>query len=48
MHVNHSHPKSEWALWLRRLGWFGLLFFMAKGVLWLTLPLLLVFFGAGY
>lgn len=48
MYINHFHTKSVWALWLRRLGWLGLLFFLVKGVLWLSLPLLLMVFGMGY
>ncbi len=31
-------------LWLRRFGTFGFLFFFAKGLLWLTVPALLVMF----
>ncbi len=31
-------------LWLRRFGIFGFLFFFAKGLLWLTVPALLVVF----
>jgi hypothetical protein len=29
-------------MWLRRCGIFGFLFFFAKGLLWLTVPALLV------
>ncbi len=31
--------------WLKRLGQFGFLFFLVKGLLWLLLPLLLMFWG---
>lgn len=31
--------------WLQRLGVAGFLFFLIKGLLWLTVPALLVFFG---
>ena len=33
------------AVWLRRFGVAGFLFFLVKGLLWLSLPALLVFFG---
>lgn len=33
-------------VWLRRFGVFGFLFFFAKGLLWLTVPALLVVFQA--
>lgn len=41
-----SPPAASQArrlLWLRRLGFAGFLFFLAKGLLWLTLPLLLAY-----
>jgi hypothetical protein len=31
--------------WLKRFGVAGFLFFLIKGLLWLSLPALLVFFG---
>lgn len=31
--------------WLQRFGVAGFLFFLVKGLLWLTVPALLVFFG---
>jgi DMSO reductase anchor subunit len=31
--------------WLKRLGVGGFLFFLVKGLLWLIVPALLVFFG---
>ena len=48
MYINDSQQKADWTVWLKRLGWFGLLFFLAKGVMWLTLPVVLVSFGLGY
>lgn len=36
---NPTKPKSGW---LKRLGQVGLLFFLAKGLLWLAVPLVLV------
>ena len=32
--------------WLRRIGLLGFLFFFLKGMLWLTVPGLLVYFNA--
>ena len=40
-----SAPRG--AAWLRRLGVAGFLFFLAKGLLWLALPTLVVLFGGG-
>ncbi|MEW5757541.1 MAG: hypothetical protein AB1810_14695 [Pseudomonadota bacterium] len=34
-------------LWLRRIGLAGFLFFFIKGMLWLIVPAVLVFFGTG-
>ncbi len=48
MYTENSHLKPEYVVWLKRLGWLGLLFFLVKGVLWLTLPLILIIFGMGY
>jgi len=31
--------------WLKRLGFVGFLFFLAKGLLWLLVPSLLAYFG---
>ena len=44
------HPASEKQTnsslcWLKRLGWLGFCFFLVKGLLWLTVPLLLVYLG---
>lgn len=46
--ITESIPRRiELAGWFRRLGWIGFLFFFAKGLLWLTLPAILVYFGVG-
>lgn len=37
-----SHERVRLRGWLRRLGWVGILFFTAKGIVWL-----LIFWGAG-
>lgn len=31
--------------WLKRVGFYGFLFFLVKGLMWLIVPLLLVYFG---
>lgn len=33
--------SRAWPLWFRRAGLAGVLFFLAKGLLWLSLPALL-------
>jgi hypothetical protein len=40
--IAHRCPVPPW---LRRIGLLGFLFFLIKGVLWLTLPGVLLFFG---
>lgn len=41
-----SEPnKRKATTWLQRFGMAGFLFFLIKGLLWLTVPALLVFFG---
>ena len=49
-----SHPepvpsarKGARPLWVRRLGVVGFVFFLVKGLLWLTVPVVVYFFGAG-
>lgn len=37
---HHQHQG-----WLKKLGLAGFLFFLVKGLLWLSLPAILVFFG---
>jgi len=32
--------------WIKRLGFWGLLFFLAKGLLWLAIPALIAIFAA--
>ena len=34
--------------WIKRLGWIGFLFFLIKGLLWLIVPALLIYFGVEY
>jgi len=33
MQMNHSVSQS----WLKKLGWFGFMFFLVKGLIWLAL-----------
>lgn len=37
--------SQPWQTWLKRFGVAGFLFFLIKGLLWLIVPALLVFFG---
>ena len=37
--------KGACPMWLRRLGVAGFIFFLVKGLLWLTVPALLYYFG---
>ncbi|MBI3774045.1 MAG: hypothetical protein HY273_00555 [Gammaproteobacteria bacterium] len=37
--------KGACPMWLRRLGVAGFVFFLVKGLLWLTVPVLIYFFG---
>jgi hypothetical protein len=44
--INHTAAGEKGCVyWLKRLGLFGFLFFLIKGLLWLTVPGLLVFLG---
>jgi hypothetical protein len=43
LHTNEQQGRH--ALWAKRLGMAGFLFFFAKGLLWLTVPSLLVWLG---
>jgi hypothetical protein len=42
-----NSPTATQATWLKRAGLAGFLFFLVKGLLWLILPTLLLWFGAG-
>jgi len=44
--INHTAASEKGCVyWLKRLGLLGFLFFLIKGLLWLTVPGLLVFLG---
>jgi hypothetical protein len=38
-------PDRKATPWLKRIGLAGFLFFLIKGLLWLIVPALLVYFG---
>lgn len=42
-----SEPPSRVARWAKRFGVAGFLFFLVKGLLWLSVPTLVVVFGKG-
>lgn len=42
---DHADDESTWKTWFKRFGVAGFLFFLIKGLLWLIIPALLVFFG---
>jgi hypothetical protein len=42
---DETPPARGPGLWLKRFGLVGFLFFLTKGLLWLTLPALLVALG---
>jgi hypothetical protein len=37
--------RARIIVWLKRIGVVGFLFFLAKGLLWLSLPTLLIWWG---
>lgn len=39
--LNMFASSRAWPLWLRRMGLVGVLFFLIKGLFWLSLPALL-------
>ncbi|MDH5444048.1 MAG: hypothetical protein OEY52_00740 [Gammaproteobacteria bacterium] len=49
MYIHQSQGSTEsyidWSVWVKRLALFAGLVILIKGVVWLTLPLLLIFFG---
>lgn len=40
-----TETQRGWKMWIRRLGVAGFLFFLIKGLLWLIVPAVLVYFG---
>lgn len=44
-HSPDDESTGSWQTWIKRFGVAGFLFFLIKGLLWLIVPALLVFFG---
>lgn len=52
-HTEPQHSESEIPVkrqtrtrtWIKRLGFWGLMFFLLKGLLWLTIPALIAIFA---
>jgi hypothetical protein len=44
------HTKVEMSLktWIKRLGFWGFMFFLLKGLLWLTIPALIAVFATDH
>ena len=50
MYIHHTQGSSNnagWMVWAKRLGWLAVLVVLIKGVVWATLPLLMMFIGIG-
>lgn len=45
MHDAPQERRPPGRRWLKRLGTIGFLFFLVKGLLWLLLPLLMMFWA---
>jgi hypothetical protein len=43
---NHAYQDMKAGIWIKRLGFWGFLFFLVKGLLWLIVPGLLAFWAA--
>ncbi|MGI8542173.1 MAG: hypothetical protein ACR2MD_01685 [Aridibacter sp.] len=43
--LESNEKKSPFAKWIKRFGFAGFLFFFIKGLLWLIVPALLIWFG---
>ncbi len=46
-HAQSDDAQKSSRTWLKRLGWAGFLFFLIKGLLWLIVPAILVWWGSG-
>ncbi len=42
---NDEHKQSPVAKWAKRIGVWGIVFFTVKGLLWLIVPAVLVWWG---
>jgi hypothetical protein len=47
MNIQPNNPVAESPLkvWMKRMGWALPLFFLLKGLMWLLVPALFLFFG---
>jgi hypothetical protein len=43
--LTSEHFKMGLKTWIKRIGFWGLVFFLLKGLLWLTIPLLIAIFA---
>ena len=43
--ANKVETSNDGLIWLKRAGWLGFLFLLVKGMIWLTLPVLLFSLG---
>jgi len=43
--IHEPENKSPLAKWMKRFGLVGFIFFFVKGLLWLTIPALLIWLG---
>ena len=42
---NEEYKQSPIITWVKRLGFWGIIFFTVKGLLWLIVPAVLVWWG---
>ncbi|MDH5407661.1 MAG: alanyl-tRNA synthetase [Gammaproteobacteria bacterium] len=45
--TDRVEAQKDVLIWLKRAGWLGFLFLLVKGMIWLTLPILLFTLGIG-
>jgi hypothetical protein len=45
IHPNNPVGESSIKIWMKRMGWALPLFFFLKGLMWLVIPGLFLFFG---
>jgi len=43
--LKNNEKKNIFAKWLKKFGFWGFMFFFLKGMLWLIVPTVLVWFG---
>jgi hypothetical protein len=41
-----ANPQIKILTWIKRLGFWGFMFFLVKGLLWLLVPALVAFFAS--